>query len=325
MNTSERIHTINKGVELLLSNNQDIISLVSIGSFSQNSIDQFSDIDLYLFTNNPKKYLDKENHSWINPLGKIISRRVFKDLQEGVDKNKVILEDGLMYDLTIIDIKKIKLISYYLKLKNIGLKLLLPGFLQKSVEGSILKFYDTIKRGYKIHVDKINLKEILERTITFSETITLDKKLDKKIFFQHYNFFWQSCYTASIKLIRKDFYFTILTYDNYIKKELVRMIEWEAALNKKSTDVFYNGLKIYDWSGEEIYHDLYGTLLSDNINNMQNSLIKTAELYQKFSTIVANEYNFSLNKEFENFVIDFIKNVAIPEVLNNKEILSENT
>lgn len=313
MNASERIHTINKGIELLLSTNLDIISLVSIGSFSQNSIDQFSDIDLYLFTNNPKKYLDNENYSWINPLGKIISRRVFKDFHEGVDKNKVILEDGLMYDLTIIDIKKIKLISYYLKLKNIGLKWLLPRFLQNSVEGNILKFYETIKRGYKIHVDKINLKNILERTITFSDTITLDKKLDKKIFLQHYNFFWQSCYTASVKLIRKDFYFTILTYDHYIKKELIRMIEWDASLKKRSTDVFYDSLKIYDWSGEETCDDLYRTLLSDNIYNMQNSLIKTAELYQKFSTSVSKEYKFSLNKEFENFVIDFIKNVAIPE------------
>lgn len=313
MDTLERIDKINEGVKLLLSNNQDIVSLISIGSFSQNSIDQFSDIDLYIFTNNPKKYLDNENHSWINPLGKIISIRVFKDFQEGVDKNKIVLEDGLMYDLTIIDIKKIKLISYYLKLKNVGLLWLLPKFLQNSIEGNILKFYETIKRGYKIHVDKINLKNILERTIGFSNTITLDKKLDKKIFFQHYNFFWQSCYTASVKLIRKDFYFTILTYDHNMKKELIRMIEWDATLKKKSTDVFYNSLKIYDWSGEETCDDLYGTLLSDNIYNMQNSLIKTAELYQKFSTIVAKEYKFSLNKEFENFVIDFIKNVAIPE------------
>ncbi|MCD9574048.1 aminoglycoside 6-adenylyltransferase [Flavobacterium soyae] len=313
MNTSERVHTINKGIELLLSVNQDIISLVSIGSFSQDSIDQFSDIDLYLFTNNPIKYLDNENHSWINPLGKIISRRVYKDFKEGVDKNKVILKDGLMYDLTIIDIKKIKLIRYYLKLNDIGLKWLLPKFLQNSAEGNILKFYETIKRGYKIHVDKINLKSILERNIAFSDSISLDKKLDKKIFFQHYNFFWQSCYTASIKLIRRDFYFTILTYDHYMKKELIRMIEWDAALKKKSTDVFYDSLKIYDWSGEETYEDLNGTLLSGTIYNMQNSLIKTTELYQKFSSSVSKEYKFSLNKEFENFVIDFIKNVAIPE------------
>ncbi|KQO29067.1 hypothetical protein ASF10_22600 [Flavobacterium sp. Leaf82] len=324
MDKLERIDKINKGIQLLLSNNQDIISLISIGSFSQNSIDQFSDIDLYLFTNNPKKYLDNTNRSWIDPLGKILSIRIFKDLQEGVDKNKVVLENGLMYDLTIIDIKKIKLISYYLKLKDIGLVWLLPKFLKKGIEKSILKFYETIKRGYKVHVDKINLKDILERTITFSRMISPDKKIDEKLFFRHYNFFWQSCYTASIKLIRKDFYFTILTYDNYIKKELIRMIEWEAMLREKSTDVFYCSLKIYDWSREETCDDLYGTLLSDNIENMQKSLIKTAELYQKFSTLVANEYNFSLNKEFENFVIDFIKNVAIPEALNNKEILSEN-
>ena len=313
MKVLDRIDNINNGIELLLSNNPDIISLVSIGSFSQNSIDQFSDIDLYIFTNNPKKYLDDENNLWLASLGKIISRRVFKDFKEGVDKSKIVLENGLMYDLTFVNPNKVKLIDYYLKLKNTGLVRLFPKSLKKVAEGNILKFNETIKRGYKIHVDKINLQSLLEKVIAFASTTNLNQILDEKLFLTHYMFFWQSCYTASVKLIRKDFYFTILTYDNYMKQELIRMIEWETILKKKSTDVFYDSLKIYDWNGEEIQRDLFKTLLSDNITNMQKTLIKTAELYQKFSTIVSEEYKFSINKEFENFVIDFIKNVAIPE------------
>lgn len=313
MQTLDRIDIIDNGIELLLSNNADIISLVSIGSFSQNSIDRFSDIDLYLFTNTPKKYLDRENDLWLAPLGEVISRRVFKDTKEGVDKSKIVLANGLMYDLTFVNINKVKLIDYYLKLNSTGLVRLLPKSLKNAAEGNILNFHETIKRGYKIHVDKINLKSLLHKVITFASNANLDKRIDEKLFSTHYMFFWQSCYTASVKLIRNDFYFTVLTYDNYMKRELLRMIEWETILKNESIDVFYDSLKICDWNGEEIHRDLFKTLLSDNIINMQKALIKTAELYQKFSTIVAEEYKFPINKEFENFVIDFIKNVAIPQ------------
>ena len=316
MKVLDRIDNINKGIELLVNNNPDIITVVSIGSFSQNSIDEFSDIDLYIFTNNPKKYLDDQNDLWMDSLGKIISRRVFKDYSEGVDKSKIVLENGLMYDLTFVNPNRVKLIDYYLKLRSTGLVRLIPKSLKNVAESNILKFHETIKRGYRLHVDKMNLGSLLEKVIIFASKANLNQKLDEKLFLSHYMFFWQSCYTAAVKLIRKDFYFTILTYDHYMKRELIRMIEWETIINKKSTDVFYDSLKIYSWSGEETQCDLYKTLLADNIENMQNALINTAEMYQKFSATVAEEYKFSINNEFENFVIAFINNIAVPKSRN---------
>lgn len=314
----ERIEQINQGIEKVLKNNPDIKALISVGSFSQGYIDLFSDIDLYVFTTIPKKYMNYTDDSWISHLGNIISRRVFRDSGEGIDKNKIILDNGLMYDITIVNLSRFNMIKYYFILKKYRLIGVLPKFLIRSLSGNIIKFYSTIQRGYRIHADKINLEKTLNYAINFSKTKSVT--LTEKQFLNGYNFFWQSCYTASVKLIREEFYYALLVYDHYLKKELIRMIEQKCLLEEKEKDVYYNGHKIKQWEGEDIYRKLYNTLLKDDIISMQNALIQTAKLYQYYSAIVATHNGFNLNIEFEKFVLNFIKNVAIPECEKQQDV-----
>lgn len=315
---TERIEQINQGIEKTLDHNQDIMALVSVGSFSQGFMDQFSDIDLYVFTKAPQKYMNRENDSWISHLGTVISRRVFRDSGEGVDKNKIILDNGLMYDVTIVNMSRFNMIKHYFTLKKYKITGLLPKFVKRSLEGNIIKFYSTIQRGYKVHRDQINLEKTLIDAINFSEAKTA--VLTEKQFFNRYNFFWQSCYTASVKLIRDEFYYTLLVYDYHLKKELIWMIEQKCLHEDPNKDVFYNGQKIKQWEGEVIYRKLYDTLFKDDIISMQNALIRTAKIYQEYSGIVAAQNGFTLNPEFEKFILNFIENVAIPECERRQEV-----
>lgn len=317
---TERIGQINKGIEKTLDHNQDIMALVSVGSFSQGGMDQFSDIDLYVFTTTPQKYMNHEDDSWISHLGTTISRRVFRDSGEGVDKNKIILDNGLMYDITIVNLSRFNMIKHYFTLKKYKITGLLPKFIKRSLEGNIIKFYSTIQRGYKVHKDQINLEKTLIDAINFSEARTVT--LTERQFFNSYNFFWQSCYTASVKLIREEFFYTLLVYDCHLKKELIWMIEQKCLQEDSQKDVYYNGQKIKQWEGEDIYRKLYGTLFKDDIISMQNALMHTAKLYQEYSGIVASRNGFKLNHEFEKFILNFIKNVACPECERKQEIHS---
>jgi len=321
MNALERrIQQIEKGIDLLIKNNADIKSIVSIGSYATNTIDKFSDIDLYIFTTKPQRYLNKNNISWLSPIGDVMSRRIFKDFKEGVDKNKLIVENGLMYDLTIVSVKRFKIIKYFLKFSRTGFAWILPKFLKRVIESNILRFVQTVRRGYKIHSDNIDLNLTVEGAIKFANNYK-GAIIGVDSFLSHYNTFWQSCYTASIKLIRKEFYHTILVYDHQMKHELLWIIERGELINNNTTDVFYNGFNIHKW-GKNIQGELYDTLFHTNIIQMQQSLLKSIELYQHFSLIVAEKYNFPLNKDFEKFVINFIKNVAIPENEKNEPVYS---
>jgi len=321
MNALEkRIQQIEEGINLLIKNNTDIKSIVSIGSYATNTIDKFSDIDLYIFTTKPQKYLNKNDTSWLNSIGNIMSRRIFKDIREGVDKNKIIVENDLMYDLTIVSIKRFKIIKYFFSLKRNQLIWILPTVLRKGIENNILKFFQTVKRGYKIHNDKINLQTIVKHAIKFGNNYQ-NNIISMDLFVNNYNTFWQSCYTASVKLIRKEFYFTVLVYDYYMKKELLWMIERASLIDNNKLDIFYDSLNIHKWGGD-IHTKLHNTLLYGNIIEMQQALLNSIELYQHFSSIIAQKYNFPLNKEFETFVINFIKNVAIFENEKNEPIYS---
>ena len=84
----------NNRLNALVEKNKDIRALVYIGSYSQESFDNYSDIDLLLFTDNPSRYMHWDHAEWAAPLGKVISRRIFPDRGDGVDKNKIVLDNG---------------------------------------------------------------------------------------------------------------------------------------------------------------------------------------------------------------------------------------
>jgi aminoglycoside 6-adenylyltransferase len=309
MNVQERIEKIDKEISSLIENNDDIKAIVSLGSYSQGAMDEFSDIDLYVLTKDVGKYLDKTKNDWVKPFGKILSRIAFFDKKLGVGKNKIILSDGLMFDLTIVDISKLKFFRLFFFLKRKNLLKLLPNFLRIGLMESTLHFYNTIQRGYQIHHDTINLKELLIDTIDTLQKVKQHQISEEK-FLQVNQGFWQCCYDASIKLIRKDFFFKFIVFDQAIRKNLITMIEWRVK-SEKDEDVYYDGRKIDKWAGKTIVKELYKTLNYYNEVEMQKSLLKTIELYTNESHYLASKYGYPLNKEFEYFVTNFIKTVGL--------------
>lgn len=297
----------------MIRRNPSIAGLVSCGSFARGEIDRFSDIDLYIFTKSVNAFTDPENNQWREALGNIISIRIFKD-GGGIDKIKMIIDDGLMYDLTIVSVKKFKLLLYYIRLEEIGLGKMIPPAISNASRSNINIFYSTIKRGYEVHVDKMRLKGLINSADRYMVKNNKDNPefvISEGEFYNHYNIFWQFCYVASIKLIRGDFYLVILDFDFVLKKELLRMIEWETRLNDNSVDCYYSGYKIRTWGGEALYLELMETLLREDLVEMQNCILLMIGLYQTYSKIVMEKCGFKPNEEFEGFVITFIKNIAL--------------
>lgn len=309
----DRIAKIKRGIDTMIRRNPDIEGIISCGSFARGDIDQFSDIDLYIFTKSVNKFIDPAHNQWLEALGNVLSIRIFKDAG-GIDKIKMIIDDGLMYDLTIVSVRKFKLLLSYIRLEEIGLSKVIPLSVSRKFRNNINIFYDTIKRGYEIHVDKMRLKDMLNsanRYMVKNNENNADFVITEKEFYRHYNVFWQSCYVASIKLIRGDFYVVILDYDFFLKRELMRMLEWEARLGDDTVDLYYNGYRVRSWGGEKLYFELMETLLSKDLVGMQNCILSMIELYRTHSKTVMKKYGFKQNLEFEYFVIRFIKKIAL--------------
>ncbi|QIH33426.1 aminoglycoside 6-adenylyltransferase [Sphingobacterium sp. DR205] len=304
---------IYSGIAKLANSNRSILGIVSCGSFSRDDMDQYSDIDLYIFTNSVSDFSDENNNDWLDALGERMYIRIFNNIEEGVYKIKLIIVGGLMFDLTIVSGRKFSLIGLYLKLINMGLNGIIPKRVSRLMESNINTFYETIRRGYEIHLDKIGIGKILNKAVKYTEKKNKSTfSLTKKQFENSYNFFWQSCYTASIKLIRGDYFYVILVYDHYLKRELIKMIEWgECIAQGDHLDFFYNAYKIKSWGGIRLYDSLKGTLLANDLIEMQRSLLYMIEIYQEYSRRVSENFKFSRNIKFEQFVIDFIKEAML--------------
>ncbi|MBW8683025.1 aminoglycoside 6-adenylyltransferase [Chitinophaga rhizophila] len=308
---TNKLQLIEEGLKSFISKNKDIKALLSIGSYSQGAFDSFSDMDLFVFTDKPADYMSWDDATWAEPLGKIISRRVFRDRGDGVDKNKLVTETGIMYDLTFVPMNHLRVIRFYLGLKRRNLQFLLPGFLKNGIGTAVARFYDTIKRGCHIHHDTIGLGKIVPYLrAAYSQQSPVFP--DKKAFANSYNNFWQSCYTASVKLTKGEYYHNLLLYDNYMKHQLLRAMEWLAITDDPSVDVFFNGARLQQWGPHDVYERILPTLFHDDVLEMQYCLLRSAALYQELSAALAQAYGFALNKQFEAFVINFIEHTAIP-------------
>lgn len=307
----DRKALILSSIAKLAHSKRSILGIVSCGSFSRGDIDKYSDIDLYIFTDSIVDFTDENSNDWLNVLGEVLSMRIFKDRQEGVDKIKLIVVGGLMFDLTIVSSKKFRIVGSYLNLVSWGLNRLIPESVSRLMESNINTFYETIRRGYEIHVDKIGISRILGKAVKYTESKRKSKSglsLTKKQFENTYNLFWQSCYTASVKLIRGDFFYVVLVYDHYLKQELIKMIEWREVISQGDhLDFYYNGYKILSWGGVYLYDSLRSTLMSNDPVEMQRSLLNMIEIYQEYSEPVCQIFGFERNIRFEQFVVTFIQ------------------
>lgn len=299
-NLKKRMDKIDKGIELLIKNNEDIKSIISIGSYSQGSIDQFSDIDLLIFTDNTKKYAD-ENYDWEAVLGCSLS--VIKMGYPMSDKIKIVLEDGLMYDLLIINMNKVKIVYTYSFLKKYKLTWMIPKFFRYRLEEVLALFYDPIKKGSKIHVDKMNVKKFISKLHLLFNDYN-HHKIDQKKFTFCYKRFWHACYPAAIKLMRNEIGLVHVRYDNILKRQLLKMIEWKI-LSEKKIDVFYDSKGIKEWGGEDLKERFLKTVSSHE--NIAEGLMDTAKFFQEYAIHVAKKNDFDLDDRLGDFVINFLK------------------
>ena len=80
--------------------NEDITALVSFGScmnLDKSKVDEFADLDLFIFTKDERKYYKDDERSWLLPLGRPISVVSLINPFEGNQITRVIMSDFFIY------------------------------------------------------------------------------------------------------------------------------------------------------------------------------------------------------------------------------------
>jgi predicted nucleotidyltransferase len=286
---------------------EDVSAIISFGSSSRTSQDEYSDLDLFIFTTQPQKYLDPQKGEWLASIGQVLSRVVVKDAVENILLNKIMMQDGFCVDVIVVDIAEFRKGKYYFLLKKYGLHTIFPKGMRAAIDANIYQFHYFLKRGYTIVYDKVNIQKMVD--VVFDQYH--GKKDDENIitaekFQQNYNRFLQTCYKMNVKLLRNDFFYAIIRLDNVLKHSLIRFIEWRILIDKE-IDVYYRGAKLKQWCEPSIVKSLYNIFPHSSTNEIRAAILNTMEVYLDTAYVLAAKYGYPLNKKLEEKVFTFLR------------------
>ncbi|BBH23288.1 aminoglycoside 6-adenylyltransferase [Paenibacillus baekrokdamisoli] len=245
--------------------NNEIIAIYIVGSRAREDkpFDEFSDLDVVIFSTNPDYYF--QNDEWLLDIGKVWTSFVFRTA--GGDPEKLVLfEKGLQVDFLFRPIADLEHLIEHDQIPQ--------GF----------------QRGAKILLDKTGRGQQLVPRMTIapqSNPITQDA------FLQIVNMFGFACMYVGKQILRGEMW-VVNQRDQDCKQLMLQMIEWHAkALHGDTYDTWHAGKFINKWADKDIAADLKHTFGGYDQNNSWKALLVSFELFSRLSTEVANIYHYT--------------------------------
>lgn len=302
--------TIEK-LKLLSEKNADIYATIVFGSMKTKDI--FSDIDVFIFTKKPKKYLSK-NQDWLLEIGSPISKLDIINPIENVMISRVMLDNYMTLDVIPVDFSEFKKATLYFALNKYNLTGIIPKKIKTSIDTGLRTFYHYIRNKHSIIYDKGNVTPIINKILNHFTEYEHSKflyQVDESKFYQNYNEFWQLAFKTIGMVVRNELYYGITIYDNILKTRLIELIEWYTFSFENKSSLHYKGKGVQNWANENINNKLRKIFAFENQQNSYKSIANSINLYQELSHQIIEKYNFSKNEILENkieAIIDKFKN-----------------
>ncbi|WP_046758361.1 aminoglycoside 6-adenylyltransferase [Kordia jejudonensis] len=285
---------------------KSVKGIISFGSLhssdaEKNYNDEFSDLDIFVFTTTPNEILSIDSIGWLACFGTPMSVIVIENPFQNTRITRIIYDDLFSIDYIPVSYSKFSLVKKYLFLKKIGLEKIIPNL--SIIQAELKAFYSYLIRGYTMLYDTKNMEQMIHK-IEEEFTDYDDSLVTAKKFNECYLDFWHSAYKILGKIKRNDMYYALVLLDNIFKRRLVQMIEWETRYFYKSNeDLFYLGKKISQWSDEATYKKLKKTIFSFNEKQNMETLLTHVHLFQKASKNVADVQGYQRQTELETKIV----------------------
>jgi len=232
--------------------------------------DSMSDLDLLILTTNAEYYLRETD--WFGRFGDVLFTFVEGTAIGGQFERRVLYKGGLDVDFNVVP-------------NDLFTQLLEVGF--------PAEVQDVFRRGFRILVDK---DAVLGRISDFSETMTTTppslEQLD-----QHTDDFLYHAVWAEKKLHRGELWTAKWCCDVYMKKLLLRMVEWHARATRGwDYDTWYEGRFLERWADPKVVAELTNTFARYDAEEVAYALLYTIEAHKLLSAETASKLGY-LNLE----------------------------
>jgi aminoglycoside 6-adenylyltransferase len=248
----------------------DIVAVLNQGSRARidHPADEWADLDLIIFTTNKKKYLD--NSDWLENLGDPIITHLEKTAVGDELERRAIFEGGIDVDFSIISTEQ----------------------LGENVEHPHPQDLDMIRRGVRVLFDRTGTIQPSITKLANTPALTRSPP-SRKEFDQLVDDFLYHVYWTAKKLRRGELWTAHACCDSYMKRQLLKMIEWNTLAKKGwSTDVWFNGRYLEEWIEPETRKALNETFAHYDSADIEKALYATSDLFLKLSRDTGTRLGF---------------------------------
>ncbi|MFD0678478.1 MULTISPECIES: aminoglycoside 6-adenylyltransferase [unclassified Paenibacillus] len=245
--------------------NEEIITIYIVGSRARvdKPFDEYSDLDLVIFSTNPDYYL--QNDGWLLDIGTVWTNFMFRTV-DGDPEKLVLFDQGVQVDFLFRHISDLE--------RSLNLDQIPQGF----------------HRGVKILLDKTsNGHKLVPQTIIAPE----NNPISQEAFLQVVTMIcFASLYVA--KQILRDEFWVVNQRDKDCKQLLLQMIEWHAKATHGATfDTWHAGRFIKEWADKDVIDDLKLSFGGYDQKSSWKALTLSFELFCRISSEVANTYSYT--------------------------------
>ena len=252
---------------------------VLIGSQSRqiDCADEYSDIDVMLFVSDIDFFINSDE--WISSLGRYYISFAEKTVSGGMER-RVVFENAMDADFI---------------------------FLQADDFSRINELSEIVSRSYKMLLDKDNFTDIISHVAQSDKSFSIPSESEIQNLISEFFFhvIW-----ASKKVMRGELWAAITCVDGYMKKLLLKMIEYHShALHGTDYDTWHNGKFIERWAEPWVVKEFQNIYARYSDKDIMKALLNTMNLFQKIAIETMDKWDYEYPVISDKYAAEWFNNI----------------
>jgi aminoglycoside 6-adenylyltransferase len=239
----------------------DVQAAILIGSTARavSPADRWSDVDVALFVDDPAVLLvDSE---WLAQLGDTLLTFVETTATGGASERRVLFTDGIEADFACF-----------------------PAAHATSLARDAVAAA-TIRRGYRVLVDRIGLSTVLAATEDVRKNVEDAARLEALA-----NDIWYHALWAAKKARRGELWVARSCVDCYIHARLVEALRLRATVLDPSVDTWHDGRFLEQWAPADVVEALWASLVREP-DDLGPAILRSVDLFERVADELAEHFH----------------------------------
>jgi len=285
----------------------DIRAAMVVGSRARTDhpADEWSDLDITVITTRPERLLGSAD--WLKNIGEYWLTFLEPTSTGGETERRVLFEGALDVDFAIVPHARIGLAVRLVPLlrRFPALRRLLPKGVSQRIREDIAATADAYLRGVRVIVDKDGLAAKLP--LIFAEAQLYRPPVQRE-FLNAVNDFWHHAVLTAKKLRRGELWWAKSCCDAYLKRLLLRMMEWHARATKgPDYDTWQLGRFLEEWADPRALAGLRDAFAHYDEEDIRRALLATMNLFHWLAVETAERLGHPYPTAADERVTEWVK------------------